>query len=249
MKFSTFAAFSLIIFLNSVHAKQSLNVGLFSAKGFPPLFFSAKSNDKGIYDLILKEISLKTGIQFNLKKLPAKRLQLYMKSGKLDIEMGVTPNWRPQYKDLVVYSNPFFKGCDSVIFRKDDAGNYDSTSVLKNKRAILIHGYYYPYLQDLIKNKEFTINRVYSEKEIVNSLNKRQIGSFGVISRVWWNWYLKSNKVTELQLGKPIDCVKVSFAIHNKKEKYLKIINKALLELEKEGKVREIINKFNYNFN
>ncbi|CAK1691330.1 ABC-type amino acid transport substrate-binding protein [Vibrio crassostreae] len=215
----------------------TLDVGLMS-EGRPPYFIQPTNHVpvSGMYIDILDEISQQTGLEFNYKFLPQKRIRAYIKIGLLDVEPGIAPQWRTKEgeMDTTVYSEPLFESPEVLVYNPSKFPIPPSNEELMQYKSCKVLGF------NSVKDanlKEFALT---SEKKIIDLIK---------LQRCDWAVFpidvLSSQPSFErLKYTDPVATYSLSLRLNKEHAHQLIPINAAIREMKASGKLNVIIRSY-----
>ena len=237
--------FIQLVLSSNAFADKPLRVGI---ANWPP--YQIVQNDSGISGIafdVLMEVKKRMGINLEIISLPQNRVLTYFKKGDLEIEPAANQTWRSAYKDISVYSIPYFK-VQHVIYAKNPTligGNY--VSDFRHKTIGTRLGYNY----DLSIGESFTnglIERKDSQQHDTSlTLLKADRIDGIVVDRKELKYWIKklnfndSNFKVAYEIGPSID---VSMRLHKSQAHLLPQLNQTLKAMLDEGFVDRAIIKY-----
>ncbi len=216
---------------------ETFHVGVMQG-GFPPMFFEKGSPQTGIYIDILQEICDITGDSFEKKYAPTARIKEWFENGAVDIEPGINPLWRPDQKEISVYTIPFMEYTTAVVVRKEKAFPIETVEDLKGKRVGVIRGYTYPGWEDEGYTRDETVN---DERLFIKLREGRYDVCFAgdLISQ-----YYARELGIDIVIARPMYTLDISYRLHREKAEAVERFNAALETLKADGTIERIINTY-----
>lgn len=238
----------LILFLTALFhctkiSATELIVGINNA-GNPPLTFSQKDDEKGIYREILEQISQLSGHQFKYLYLPPKRLLFAFDKGEVHLEPGINPAWRSSAKLPGVYSNPFAVSENIILFAKNKRIAVRKPIDLLNRQVGTIRGYFYPGYMSLFESDRIKRLEGDSEYNLMSRMASGRIDQIFIQKDVAFYWMSKESRFNDFEVGNVNFKDPISFRIHPSKRHIVKSLNNAIERLNAEGKIEAIYNKY-----
>jgi polar amino acid transport system substrate-binding protein len=138
---------------------DTIKVGFYN---YPPMMI--EKGQSGIYQDILDELSKATGHQFQVTYFPYTRLARQFDIGEIDLEPGVFPGWVKHHKVPGVFSVPFGKVVDVLVFAPGKQVPVATPRDLSGRTLGLVRGYAYPDLRDMFE--QGTIHRADALNEV-----------------------------------------------------------------------------------
>ncbi len=234
---------SIVVSALSPTQAETLNVGLYDTE-FPPLHFKEGDQRTGLAKDILSHLSKLTGHHFVYTYLPALRLEAKFQKGEIDIETFVNPIWYEKSEVPGLYSVPYGKSSDVVVFRKDKRFPVAKASDLKGKRVGMIRGYSYPGFMEAIAKGDIVREDSGTEMQLLEKLAKGRYDQI-FIQKEMAQYVIKRNSTyQDLEVGDEISSIDVMLRIHPSKDYILSDINHALKTMINAGVIEEIYNQY-----
>ncbi|KAG1694757.1 L-cystine-binding protein FliY [Nymphon striatum] len=239
------AFFLLLAISTKSFADNPLRVGY---TYWPPYqIVQEDSGISGIVHDVLKEVERRMDVDFHMIRLPQKRMLSYFRNGELDLEPAANPIWRSEYKDLSVYSIPYFQ-VQHVIYVSDSTDvKGDYISDFKDKTIGTRLGFNYDLTIGEAFNREL-IKRKDSQQHDANLMLLKAGRIDGIIvDRRELKYWLKKLDYDDSQykeaynIGSSID---VSMRLHKSQANLLPKLNRTLTEMLNEGFVDKAIVKY-----
>ena len=161
----------------------------------PPLILD-QATGRGLYNDVLSYLNKQNSVyRFELQYLPRRRLDLLLKTGKLDgLVMGVNPVWfddRNEQKFL--WSLPFMSDTDEIVSSRDRPFDYTGPKSMLGMRIGTVLGYYYPGLNELLAEGKIQRDDASSDE---NSFRKLMAGRVdaAIVSRSQYDYEMKTHE-------------------------------------------------------
>ncbi|MCG8570467.1 MAG: transporter substrate-binding domain-containing protein [Spirochaetes bacterium] len=223
----------------------TLKVGLHTPDRRPFFWVDGQGKDKGIYIDFLKRLGEDLNIDIEFVYLPQARLIVYFSEGKIDIEPGIAPSWRPSKaaQDISLYTESFISLDDVLIFPHEKSiqniFSMDDLVKLKGLKVGQVRGFYVPdYLEvDFIEN-ELSIAFMVANKRIDAGFMNELVAL-----------YYKEEKILSYDISRPFASTEVSIRLHKNQKKWLNPMNQFILRIKKDGALQKIISKYIKNNN
>lgn len=229
----------LALALNAETIKVALPV-----YGRAPFSFPPNSKELGIFPEILNEITKLTGDKFEYTYLPPQRMRTFFDEGKVDVDIGVNPVWRSDSKVESVYSIPFAKAEDVIVFAKGKKISGKDAKAFKGKKIATVRGYIYPGFMKAFADQSISRRDVNSESQALKVLAAGRLDQ-AFIRKDIALYFIKSDpSLKDLEIGETIGSVDISIRLHINKKSALKRINKAISTLKKNGTLKKIYQKY-----
>lgn len=214
----------------------TLDVGLMDVDR-PPYFIRQASHlsVSGIYIDIFDEIAQQTGLKFNYKFLPQKRIRAYIKIGMLDVEPGIDPQWRTQKDEMetTVYSDPLFRSHEVLVYNPSKFPIPPTHKELMQHKSCKVLGF--SSVNDA-NEKEFSFT---SEEQILELIK---------LQRCDWAAFpidvLNSYSFEKLKYTVPVATYSLSLRLNKEHAHQLIPINAAIREMKVSGKLSAIIRSY-----
>lgn len=221
-------------FSNYSHS-EPLRAGLNEA-GRIPYSFSKDVNERGIYYEILNAIGSVTGDQFYFVYAPPKRIMSLFNSGEIDVEIGINPKWREG--EPGVYSVPFGKAEDVLVFGAGKKTFYKGPESLNGKRVGTIMGYVYPALEGIVRDD------ANSEAQMFAKLAAERYDQ-AVCVKETALYLIKTNSAYKsFEISEPVSSEDIMIRLNPGKKDALDRLNKAIKTLQESGEIQKIYDKY-----
>ncbi len=216
-----------------------LEVGFYN---YPPMMIEADKS--GIYRDILDEVSKLTGDTFNIRYYPYPRISLMFNNGVLDIEPGVYPGWVKNQAVPGLFSVPFGKVVDVMAFSPGKAFLVKKPEDLKGKTVGMVRGYAYPELRKLIEDGQLDRRDAVDETQLLKMLNASRFDQIIINKAVAQYNIFKVSEYRYFELGDVLSSYDVSMRVKPTLDAWLPKLDKAILQLKKNGAIEKIYAKY-----
>lgn len=226
----------------------SLSQSLFAASftvgfyNYPPMMI--ESDKSGIYQDIFDEISKVTGDTFNIRYYPYARLSLMFNEARLDIEPGVYPGWAQDQKIPGLFSAPFGKVVDVMVFASGKAFPVRESEDLRGKSVGMVRGYAYPSLQGLIESGQIDRRNGLDEDQLLRMLHAGRFDQILISKAVAQYSVFKFSEYRSMEVGDVLGSYDVSMRVSPKLEAWLPKLDEAILQLKQAGVIDRIYAKY-----
>jgi polar amino acid transport system substrate-binding protein len=217
----------------------SFEVGFYN---YPPMMI--ESDKSGIYQDIFNAIGKLTGDTFNIRYYPYPRISLMFNEARLDIEPGVYPGWVRDQKIPGLFSAPFGKVVDVVVFASGKAFPVDKPEALSGKSVGMVRGYAYPDLQALMANGQIDRRNGLDENQLLKMLHAERFDQIIINKAVAQYNIFKFPEYRLLEVGDVLDSYDVSMRVSPKLELWLPKLDEAILKLKSSGVIDKIYAKY-----
>ncbi len=209
---------------------------------YPPMMI--EQDQSGIYQDIFTELSRLTGDRFNIRYLPYPRLGLLFNSGELDIEPGVYPGWVQNQSLPGLFSIPFGKVVDALVFAPGAAFPVKSPEDLSGRTLGMVRGYSYPELRELIAKGLLDRRDALNEAQLLKMLAAGRFSQILISKAVAQYNIYKVPAYHNLVLGDVINSYDVSMRVNPRLEAWLPRLDEAILQLKRDGTLQRIYAKY-----
>ncbi len=218
---------------------DTIKVGFYN---YPPMMI--ESGHSGIYQDILDELSKITGHHFQIKYLPYARLARDFDVGEIDLEPGVFPGWVIRQKVPGVFSVPFGKVVDVLVFAPGKQYPVNAPRDLSGKTLGLVRGYAYPDLREMFDKG--TVHRVdaVNESQLMAMLLGARIDQILINKAVAQYTIRETPKYSEFVLGDVMGSFDVSMRVHPSKKDIVPQLDDAIVSLKRSGAMTRINAKY-----
>jgi len=242
-KFSSLLSCGLIIICSLTCAEtvrsETFVVG-FMEDGYPPMFFSKKSHDTGIYKDIYAAISKITGDRFTFAYYPHTRVLYMFEKNRIDIETGVNPAWRKGCNTPGVYTIPFAKLTDVILFRPGKKINVAKPEDLRGRKLGAVRGYVTPGFMSLFARNEIIRIDGNSEQQLMRLMANGRLDQMLINKTVALYWMKKNPDYKNFEIGSAVVEVDIMIRLHPAKKHTVDRLNKALKQLVASGEIERI---------
>lgn len=222
---------SLILFLSlfafPLHA-ETIRIAL-PSEGNPPYSYNDTAQPKGIYVELFNALFENTPYQLEYVYLSSARIRNEFKKNFIDIECCPLPSWRKDEDDYSYYSDIAFITEDIYIFPKNKVPVFIS---LTDKKIATVSGYGYLHDDKFSRidfNSEFSILRVVANQRV----------EMGIVDRYIADHLIKTKGLT-VDIGPTHEKALRPIRIHKNKRHILPELNKAIMRLKEQNKIKEI---------
>ncbi|MEZ0576463.1 substrate-binding periplasmic protein [Halodesulfovibrio aestuarii] len=215
----------------------SLVVGLMNADR-PPYFWKDNTGGyKGIFIDVLDEITKETGIFFSYKALPKARLRLYMIVGKIDVEMGVSPQWRQRTAEVTnsVYTESFMETKDVYVSNAALGRFYGEENIPIGSKFCGILGFHYP---DKFEERQNFL----SEEQLLQMIDKKRCHYSMMPDDVFR--YLMLDRSYNIVAGQAVSSHLKLIRLNKQYEFLLPRFNAALQRMKDSGRLAAILERY-----
>ncbi len=237
-----------LLFVAGSADAATYRVGL-AETGYAPFSFAKDDARVGIFLEILNAVGKVTGDKFEPVFAPTVRLKEMFEKGRIDIECGISPEWRKDQEAISVYSRQFATVEDVIIYREDEKpGTSPLAPLVKGKKPEkqykvgTVRGYFYPAVEAAFKDQRLVREDADNEGQLVAMMMKKRVDMV-LIGLYVARFYMKVNKDHGLAIGEVIGSAKVSFRVRKEKADLLKRMNPELDKLDKAGELDRIFRK------
>ncbi|WP_167141973.1 substrate-binding periplasmic protein [Pseudomonas sp. OTU750018] len=224
--------------LAGVHA-ASFDVGFYN---YPPMMI--EQDKTGIYQDIFDELGKLTGDTFNVQYYPYPRLGLLFNGGQLDIEPGVYPGWVQGQSTPGVFSVPFGKVVDVIVFAPGKAFPVARPEDLRGKSVGLVRGYAYPDLRTLIDEGLLDRRNALNEAQLLEMLAKSRFDQIVVNKAIAQYSLANIPEYRDLEIGDVMSSFDISMRVQPRHEDWLDKLDAAILTLKRRGVIDAIYARY-----
>lgn len=222
----------------SAHA-DTVRVGFYN---YPPMMIEKGQN--GIYQDILDELSRITGHHFQITYFPYPRLARQFDIGEIDLEPGVFPGWVKQQKVPGVFSVPFGKVVDVLVFAPGKHFPVTLPRDLSGKTLGLVRGYAYPDLREMFDKGTVHRADALNEIQLLAMLAGGRMDQILINKAVAQYTIREMPKYSELVLGDVLGAFDVSMRVHPSKKAWLPKLDEAIVAMKRSGAITRIYAKY-----
>ncbi|HUE93101.1 transporter substrate-binding domain-containing protein [Pseudomonas sp.] len=209
---------------------------------YPPMMI--EQGRSGIYQDIFDELGKLTGDTFNVEYYPYPRIGLLFNGGQLDIEPGVYPGWVHHQPTPGMFSIPFGKVVDVMMFAPGKAFPVARPEDLRGKSVGLVRGYSYPDLRTLIEAGQLDRRNALNEAQLLEMLAKSRFDQIVVNKAIAQYSLAKIPEYHHLEIGDVMSSFDVSMRVHPRHKAWLDELDAAILTLKRRGVIGRIYAKY-----
>ena len=218
---------------------ETFKVGFYN---YPPMMI--ESGRSGIYQEVLDELSKITGHRFQIQYFPYARLTKKFELGQIDLELGVFPGWVKQQSVPGLFSVPFGKVVDVLVFAPGKQFQMNTPRDLSGKMIGLVRGYTYPDLRELFESGVVRRSDAVSESQLMAMLAAGRMDQILINKAVAQYNMLLVPKYRKLVLGDVLGSFDVSMRVHPSKRALLPKLDEAIGTLKRSGAIARIYAKY-----
>lgn len=168
----------------NVVAAQSLSAG---AAQWPPYSFIDKNGQAtGIAVDVMRQVMAKSGDELQFVFHPAKRLNILMDEGRVDINYADSPEWNPDdAAQRFVYSQPYLKVREYLYFLDDHPARHLPIEQLRGLRIGMVRGYTYRTLDAALRNGQLSKLETSRDPALLDLLLRGRVDAIAQIDDVF----------------------------------------------------------------
>jgi polar amino acid transport system substrate-binding protein len=205
---------------------------------YPPMMI--EEGRRGIYQDILDALAELTGDRFNVQYYPYPRLGLLFNEGQLDIEPGVYPGWVHNQSTPGIFSVPFGKVVDVLVFAPGRSFPVKQPEDLRGKSVGLVRGYAYPELATLVASGQLDRRNALNEQQLLSMLAKSRFDQI-VVNKAIAQYHMRElPEYRRLEIGDVISSYDVSMRVHPRHQAWLDRLDAAIVQLKQQGVIEKI---------
>ena len=231
--------FLLCMAFSQAGLAATFTVGFYN---YPPMMI--EQGRSGIYQDIFDELGKLTGDTFNVQYYPYPRLGLLFNGGQLDIEPGVYPGWVQGQSTPGVFSVPFGKVVDVMVFAPGKAFPVARPEDLRGKSVGLVRGYAYPDLRELIDEGQLDRRNALNEAQLLEMLAKSRFDQIVVNKAIAQYSLAKTPEYRGLEIGDVMSAFDISMRVQPRHEAWVSKLDAAILTLKQRGVIDAIYAKY-----
>jgi polar amino acid transport system substrate-binding protein len=218
---------------------DTFKVGFYN---YPPMMI--ESGRTGIYQELLDELSKITGHRFHIQYYPYARLANKFDLGQIDLEPGVFPGWVKQQKVPGMFSVPFGKVVDVLVFAPGKHFQVNTPRDLSGRTLGLVRGYTYPDLRELFDSGVVHRSDAVSETQLMAMLAAGRMDQILINKAVAQYNILQVPRYSEFVLGSVVGSFDVSMRVHPGKKALLPQLDDAIVSMKRSGAIARIYAKY-----
>lgn len=218
---------------------DTFKVGFYN---YPPMMI--EKGQSGIYQDIFDELSKITGHHFQALYFPYPRLARQFDIGEIDLEPGVFPGWVKQQKVPGVFSVPFGKVVDVLVFAPGKQYPVNTPRDLSGKTLGVVRGYAYPDLRDMFANGTLHREDALNETQLLAMLAGGRMDQILINKAVAQFTLREVPRYSDLVLGDVMGAFDVSMRVHPSKKAVLPKLDEAIVAMKRSGAFTRIYAKY-----
>ena len=240
------AVFSLIIpvfFCFQAHA-DTLVAG---HAEWMPWCWTEKTGDKGILIDIFKKACEQAGIPSATINIPIKRRNELEWGKRVNVELGVIPEWREKYKDVSLYTIPVFRTVNVVLAKKGKMPKTDRVEDFFGKTLGTNRGFIYTDgFTEAFEQKKITRMDTVEGSAIIKMMVHDRFDA-AILDRYEARYCLKSMNLNvedfeEVYIFKTVTDLR--FRLHKSQKHLLEKLDKTLKKMKEDGSIQQIVDKY-----
>ena len=210
----------------------------------PPYNIDNGKQMSGIFIDLFAAIGAITGDRFEFHRLPISRGLKAFEQGLIDIEPGIAPVWREHMPVTGLYSIPFGSSQEVMVFAPGKKFSVKSPKDLLGKEVGIVRGFHYPLFDEVLQQGQIILWDNQSEWLLLKQLSLGRIDQV-VVSLAAIEYFKKIHpEWASLEIGDVIMSNAVSMRVHPSKPDLLARINQAIEELQANGELQRIYDKY-----
>lgn len=221
---------------------DTFKVGFYN---YPPMMI--ENGRAGIYQELLDELGAMTGHRFQVQYLPYARLTKKFDLGQIDLEPGVFPGWVKREKVPGLFSVPFGKVVDTLVFAPGKHFPVKTPTDLSGRTLGLVRGYSYPDLRELFDHGLVHRSDAVSETQLMAMLAAGRMDQILINKAVAQYNIVQVPKYREFVLGDVLGSFDVSMRVHPSKKALLPDLDAAIVKMKRSGAITKIYAKYGVN--
>ncbi|MES2324240.1 MAG: transporter substrate-binding domain-containing protein [Pseudomonadota bacterium] len=218
---------------------ETFKVGFYN---YPPMMI--ESGQTGIYQELLDELGKMTGHRFQVQYFPYARLAHKFDLGQIDLEPGVFPGWVKQQKVPGMFSVPFGKVVDTLVFAPGKHFHVNTPRDLSGRTLGLVRGYIYPDLRELFDSGVVHRADAVSETQLLAMLAAGRMDQILINKAVAQYSIVQVPKYRDFVVGDVVGAFDVSIRVHPSKKALLPALDDAILAMKRSGAIARIYSKY-----
>lgn len=222
---------------------DTFTVALYSG-GNPPYTVIENHQTSGIFVDIFTYIETKSNHEFIFKVMPAARALAAFNQGEIDIEPGVSDEWRVHEKVLGVYSIDYETSAEVIVSNEKMMIDVRTPDDLLGKKVGIVRGYSYPKFDQYLNEGKIKKIENISEINLLKQLDANRLEYIFIgykTIRYYQKYYPEFKKFT---IGNAVQKSLIKMRLHPKKAVFIDELNTILAEMKEDGVIEKIYNKY-----
>lgn len=218
---------------------ETFEVGFYD---YPPMMI--EDGRRGIYQDILDALAELTGATFNVQYYPYPRIGLLFNEGQLDMEPGVYPGWVQHQPRPGIFSVPFGKVVDVLVFAPDKRFALQRPEDLRGKSVGMVRGYAYPELTPLVDSGQLDRRNALNEQQLLGMLARSRFDQI-IVNKAIAQYHLREVAAyRQLEIGDVISSYDVSMRVQPRHAAWLDKLDAAIIQLKQQGTIEKIYARY-----
>lgn len=228
---------SIMVLATGLLGAEQLTVGLPEPGRMPFFWHDPVKGFQGTYVELLNRIAADAGFTVVYRMVPQARLIAEFNAGKIDIEPGIAPAWRPTEADQALsrYTAAFMNMDDVLVVAQGAKvpaiSNTDELTKLNGLRVGQVRGFFVPPGVQVIECVD--------ELTIARRVHARHWDA-GLMNEAVARWYQARNHYT-YEIRAPFASTPVAFRVRVDHERWVAPMNRVLEKLRAGGALNRIL--------
>ncbi|WP_286235635.1 substrate-binding periplasmic protein [Thalassotalea sediminis] len=234
----------VLIFLLSLTTKADTFTVVLYSGGNPPYTILENNVPKGIFVDLFSYIERHSDHRFVFKVMPVARALVAFNEGVVDIEPGISDEWRLGEKVPGVYSIGYETSTEVVVSRPKNMIEVNRPEDLLGQRVGIVRGYSYPRFDDYLTLGKIKKVENISEENLLKQLEANRL-KYIFIGYKTIRYYQKHfPQYQNLEIGNIVHQSTIKMRVHPKKASFINEINRLLKQMKDNGEIERIYAKY-----
>ena len=234
--------FLFLLFPHQIWA-ENFTVVVYKPNNPPYVVFDDPAR-KGIFLDLFETIGTITGDTFTFVHMPVARALKEFDKGQVDIEPGVTPDWRRHMSVLGLYSVPYEVSQEVIVFAPGKSKTVLMPADLFDQSVGIVRGFSYPDYDGAFSSG--MINRVdgLSQTHLMDQLLAGRLEQAFVGLNTIRYFSVVMPRYRKLEIGPVVDEHRISMRVHPDKGELMPRLNAAISQMLEQGIVDDIYDRY-----
>lgn len=209
---------------------------------YAPMMMSASKT--GIYHDIFELLGHLTGETFDIQYYPYARSKAMFEHGEIDIEAGISPVWTQDLPVPGLFTIPFGKSVDIIVFAPGKRFEAKRPADLRGKSLGAVRGYFYPGFMELFASRDIVRIDSVDEKQLLANMAKGRFDQAIINRTIAQFWIKEAPAYHRFEIGEVVGDVEISLRIHPSKVSLVPRLNSAIKTMKQSGEIDRIYAKY-----
>ena len=250
----TMDPFMLNVFRAQFWRSMAISLTLLSTPGFAqpliigayqyPPFMDEKSNN-GLYFQLIELIAAHTKLDLKWVFYPYARLDYFFHQGKVDIEVGSSPEWHINKPTPGLFTDAFYSIEDVAVYRSTPYKGAPERKATKDQTIGIVRGYHYPIFDQVLAKTNIKKVERADENALLKLLINERIQQVFINKQVFEYLHKNNPEYRQLKIADTVGKYHVAIRVHPDHAELIPVLNLAIKDLKANGSIQQL---FEANF-